>query len=76
MRVFYGKLSAKARITLPRAVRTAMGVKPGDTLVYRISKGGVTLARAERLDRDYLKAVEATLTEWGSAEDAEAFDGL
>jgi bifunctional DNA-binding transcriptional regulator/antitoxin component of YhaV-PrlF toxin-antitoxin module len=57
-------------------VREALGVNPGDMLVYRIAKGKVTLARAEPLDRAYLKAIESTLSEWGSAEDAAAYDKL
>jgi hypothetical protein len=45
-------------------------------LVYRIAKGKVTLARAEPFDRAYLKAVESTLSEWSSVEDAAAYDDL
>ena len=45
-------------------------------LVYRIAKGKVTLARAEPMDRAYLKSVESTLSEWTSAADAAAYDKL
>jgi antitoxin PrlF len=76
MNAVFGKLTSKAQTTLPKEVREALGVKPGDMLVYRIAKGKVTLARAEPLDRAYLKAVESTLSEWGSAEDAAAYDKL
>lgn len=76
MKAVYSKLSAKTRTTLPKAVREALGVKPGDTLVYRIAKGKVTLAQAEPLDRAYLKALETTLSEWNSPEDAMAYDKL
>ena len=75
MKVVFAKITSKARTTLPKDVREALGVKPGDTLVYRIAKGKVTLARAEPIDRAYLKAVESTLSEWASAEDA-AYDDL
>ena len=76
MNAVFGKLTSKAQTTLPKEVREALGVKPGDMLVYRIAKGKVTLARAEPLDRAYLGAVESTLSEWGSAEDAAAYDKL
>lgn len=76
MNAVFGKLTAKAQTTLPKEVREALGVKPGDTLVYRIAKGKVTLARAEPLDKAYLKALESTLSEWHSPEDSEAFDKL
>jgi len=76
MKAFFSKVTAKAQTTVPKEAREALGVKPGDMLVYRIAKGRVTLARAEPLDRTYLKAVESTLSEWTSAEDAAAYDDL
>lgn len=76
MNAVFAKITSKAQTTVPKEVRKALGVKPGDTLVYRIAKGKVTLARAEPLDRAYLKAVESTLSEWASEEDAAAYDDL
>jgi antitoxin PrlF len=76
MTAVFGKLTAKAQTTIPKEVRDALGVKPGDGLIYRIARAKVTLARAESLDRAYLKAVESTLTEWSSTEDAAAYDDL
>jgi antitoxin PrlF len=76
MNAVFSKLTAKAQTTVPKEVRKALQVKPGDTLVYRIAKGRVTLARAEPLDRAYLKALESTLSEWSSPEDAAAYDDL
>ena len=76
MNAVFGKITSKAQTTLPKEVREALGVKPGDMLVYRIAKGKVTLARAELPDRAYLRAVESTLSEWASPEDAAAYDKL
>jgi antitoxin PrlF len=76
MSAVFSKLTAKSQTTVPKEVREALGVKPGDMLVYRIAKGRVTLARAEKLDRAYLKALESTLSEWSSPEDAAAYDEL
>lgn len=76
MNALFSKLTAKSQTTVPKEVREALGAKPGDTLVYRIVKGRVTLARAEPIDRAYLKAVESTLSEWNSREDADAYDDL
>ena len=76
MNAVFGKITSKAQTTLPKEVREVLGVKAGDMLVYRIAKGKVTLARAEPMDRAYLKAVESTLSEWSSAEDAAAYDDL
>ena len=76
MNAIYGKLTSKGQTTVPKEVREALGVKAGDILVYRIARGRVTLARAEPLDRAYLKALESTLSEWSSKADAEAYDDL
>jgi len=76
MKAVFGKITSKARTIVPKDVRGALGVKPGDMLVYRIAKETVTLARAEPIDRAYLQAVESTLTDWASAEDAAAYDKL
>lgn len=76
MNAVFGKLTSKAQTTVPKEVREALGVKPGDTLVYRIARGRVTLARAEVPDRSYLKALQSTLSEWASPEDAAAYDDL
>lgn len=72
----FGKLTSKAQTTVPVAVRKALGVKPGDTLVYRVSPDGVTLTKAQPLDIPYLRSVETTLVEWSTAEDAAAYDDL
>lgn len=76
MNAIFGKLTSKAQTTLPKEVREALGVKPGDTLVYRIVAGTVTLARAEPMDKAYLSAVQQTLSEWESPEDTAAYDTL
>jgi len=76
MNAVFAKITSKSQTTVPKEVRDALGVKPGDMLVYRIAKGRVTVARADPLDRAYLKSVESTLSEWTSAEDAAAYDNL
>lgn len=77
MTAIFSKITTKAQTTVPKEVRTALGVKPGDLLVYRIAKGGkVTLAKGEPVDRAYLKAIESTLSEWTSAADKAAYDDL
>jgi AbrB family looped-hinge helix DNA binding protein len=76
MNALFSKLTKKSQTTVPKEVRDALKAKPGDTLVYRIANGRVTLARAERLDKAYLKSLESTLSEWNSPEDSEAYDDL
>lgn len=76
MSVLFSKVTAKSQTTVPKEVRQTLGIKPGDMIAYRIAKGKVTLGRAQPLDRAYLKAIESTLSEWASPEDAVAYDKL
>ena len=67
------KLTTKAQTTLPRAVRSALGVTAGDELVYRIDGTVVTLAKASA------RAVDdpfATFSEWDSEADRRAYGSL
>ena len=68
-----GKITAKAQTTIPRAVRLALGLKPGDAVVWEIEGDQVVMSRA-------LKSVDAfvgnfdAFTEWASDADCQAFD--
>jgi AbrB family looped-hinge helix DNA binding protein len=70
------RLTSKFQATIPLAVRRALGLKQGDSVVFEIEDETVTLRRATVLDKEYAKALEGTLTEWLSKEDEEAYRGL
>jgi antitoxin PrlF len=70
------RLTTKSQTTVPKAVRTALRLAPGDAIVYEVEGSTVTLHRAERQDIAYLNALRVTLSEWESPEDAAAFDDL
>lgn len=73
------RLTSKAQTTIPQAVRTALRLKQGDDLVYRIEDGQVVLTKAPAtLPRkgDPLTDPFATFWEWDSPEDAEDFADL
>ena len=70
------RVSSKGQVTLPKRVREAIGVGPGDAVAYDVSTGVVTLRRLEPIDLAFHAAVEATLAEWGSKEDDEAYGDL
>ena len=71
------KITAKGQTTVPQPVREALGSKPGDLLAWEIAPTGkVTVRRVTRMDAEYLRAVEGTLSEWHSAEDEAAYGGL
>ena len=70
------RVSSKGQVTLPKQVRDAIGVGPGDAVAYDVVKGVVTLRRLEPIDLAFHAAVESTLVEWGSKEDDEAYGDL
>ncbi len=70
------RLTSKAQTTVPKKVRDALKVGPGDLLGYEIRDGRVVLLKVEGIDRPYLLALQETLSEWGSPDDAAAFDDL
>jgi len=75
--ILFSRLTSKAQTTIPKAVREALGAKPGDVMAYTVENGRVTVTKAPSLDRAYLRSIETSLSdEWLSAEDGAAFDDL
>lgn len=72
----YSKLTTKSQTTVPKPVREALRLRPGDAIAYEIKGGVVTLRKETGVDTGYLKAVQETLSEWDTPEDAAAYDDL
>lgn len=71
------KITSKGQTTVPAAVREALGVKPGDTLLWEIAeRGEARVRRVAPLDIAYLKALEPGLSEWASEADEAAYREL
>jgi antitoxin PrlF len=67
------KLTSKAQTTIPAPVRTALGLKPGDELVYNFEGDRVILTKGARgpVDDPF-----ATFEEWSSDADQRAYGEL
>ena len=66
-----GRITAKAQTTIPRAIRLALGLKPGDEIAYEIEGDRVVIRRAgDPFDKPF-----STFSEWGDELD-EAYDSL
>ena len=74
--VYTSKISSKGQITIPAKIRSAMGTRPGDLVVYELEGKTVRLKKVEPFDAAYHAAVAETLVEWNSPEDQEAFGDL
>jgi AbrB family looped-hinge helix DNA binding protein len=70
------RITSKGQTTIPREVRQKLSLRPGDVLVYELDHDEVRVRKQSPIDVAYLRAVQTTLSEWDSPEDAAAFDDL
>lgn len=69
-------LTAKGQVTVPKAVRQALGLRQGDQLSWELDDGCVRVRAVTPLELTYLQGVEANLREWASSADEDAFADL
>ena len=69
----FSKVSVKSQTVIPRKVRERLGLKPGDTLRYRVTGDGVLLDKAPANEAD---DPFVTFSEWSSEADEKAYGGL
>ena len=71
------KITAKGQTTIPQNVRAALNVSAGDLIAWEVGPDGIaTVRRVQPMDVEYMRAVEATLSEWAGAADEEAYHEL
>jgi len=68
----FSKVSVKSQTVLPRDVREKLGIKPGDTLRYRLTDEGVLIDKAPAEVDDPF----AAFSEWSSEADEKAYGKL
>lgn len=74
--MYISRLSAKGQVTVPKEIREILALKPGDMIAYEVQNGAVILKRAEPFDAAFHQALSATLDEWATPQDDEAFRDL
>jgi len=72
----YSRLTSKSQTTIPKRVRERLRLHPGDFVTYEIEGDRVILSKAVAVDFAHLAQLEKTLSEWGTPEDAAAYDDL
>ncbi len=70
------RLTRKYQTTIPRDIRDVLHLGAGDLVAFEARGDVVTVRKATPLDVEYLRSLEATLTEWASTADDEAYRGL
>lgn len=70
------KISVKGQITIPKEIRNAIGIKPGDLIACELRGETVKLRRVKPFDTLFHSVISETLEEWNSPEDEEAFNDL
>lgn len=69
------KLTSKAQTTIPKPIRTALELKPGDELSYEILDGRVILTKVQQYATP-LDGPFRTFEEWHSEADTTAYADL
>ncbi len=70
------KVTQKYQATIPQAVRKKLGIEKGDHVTFEIEDEKVILKKVSSVDWEYLESVSATLSEWSSDADEEAYRDL
>ena len=70
------KLTSKYQATVPKEVREFLGLSSGDGITWEIEDGHVVVKKVPKIDMEWHKAIESTLSEWNSPEDDEAYGSL
>ncbi|HEX4173727.1 MAG TPA: type II toxin-antitoxin system PrlF family antitoxin [Acetobacteraceae bacterium] len=73
------RLTSKSQTTIPQAIRSALGVGPGDEIGYAIENGRVLLTKVALSETRRGVPFDdpfVAFSEWGSSEDDEDFAGL
>ena len=69
-------VTAKGQVTVPKAIREALGLRQGDRLAWEVHNGEARVKVVTPLDLNHLQGLEANLQDWMNAADDEAFAEL
>ena len=70
------KVTQKYQATIPQGIREKLEIEKGDRVIFEIEDEKVVLKKLSTLDWEYLESISATLGEWSSEADEEAYRDL
>lgn len=62
-------ISSKGQTTVPVVIRRSLDLHPGDAIAYQVEGDKVSICKAAKIDLEWVRALEQTLTEWQDEED-------
>ena len=69
-------LTSKGQTTIPSEIRKNLDLHAGDKIIFEMIDNQVVIRKITPFDYVYHAALSATLTEWDSPEDEEAYRDL
>ena len=69
-------MSSTGQVTIPKAVREALGLKPGDLVSWELEGDSVRLRFVPLVDQAFAQNLQVGLSEWASEADEAAFADL
>ena len=70
------KVTSKGQTTVPRDVRDALHIAPGDILRFEVEGNHAIVSKVASEEYAYLKGLDSTLGEWSSDADEDAYRDL
>jgi AbrB family looped-hinge helix DNA binding protein len=64
MDVVTARITSKGQVTVPKKIRDALEIEEGDTVSYEVHDNTAVMKRIPKVDVEWARAIEKTLTEW------------
>ena len=70
------RITARGQATIPKRIREGAGLLEGDVVAFEIEGDHLIVRKVARGPDDYLQGLSATVSEWASPEDEDAWRDL
>ena len=70
------RITARGQTTIPKRIREGAGLREGDVVAFEIEGDHLIVRKVARGRDEYLQGLSATVSEWTSPEDEDAWRDL
>ena len=70
------RITARGQTTIPKRIRDAIGLNDSEVISFEVEDDHLIVRKVTRAQDDYLQGLSATLGEWASPEDEDAWRDL